>query len=106
VQDWTEGLVQIPERGVPMEDWWNSAMLSTTKQIKTQRASISIYTAWNLGRNAIVEYLKEFQRLLREFFSSSKRKWPLEQLHAASLSPLLLLNDIVSIEFRVQLFYM
>jgi mannosylglycoprotein endo-beta-mannosidase len=50
VQVWTEGLVHIPERGVPMEDWWNSTMLSTTKQIKTQRASISIYTAWNLWK--------------------------------------------------------
>lgn len=48
VSVWTEGLVQMPDDGIGIEDWWNGAVSGLSKELKRRKAAILIYTVWNL----------------------------------------------------------
>jgi hypothetical protein len=48
VANWLDGMVQQPERTATLEDWWNSSLMNTSGLIKKQKASIMIYTTWNI----------------------------------------------------------
>ncbi|CAO2206826.1 unnamed protein product [Urochloa humidicola] len=50
VAHWTDGLVQIPYLTVGMECWWNYSLTGLPKNIKRDKASIMIYTTWNLWK--------------------------------------------------------
>ncbi|KAF8688277.1 hypothetical protein HU200_042330 [Digitaria exilis] len=46
----TGGLLQVPLHGLSMEEWWNSNLQGREKKQQIRRASLMIYTAWNLWR--------------------------------------------------------
>ena len=48
VGQWTEGLIQVPQSGCLLQDWWNSMMQGRSTLNRRQAAMISIYTAWNI----------------------------------------------------------
>ena len=48
VGQWTEGLIQVPQSGCLLQDWWNSMMQGRSTLNRRQAATISIYTAWNI----------------------------------------------------------
>jgi len=50
VAQWTEGLVAVPDREAKMEHWWNGSLTGIPKSIKREKASILIYTAWNIWK--------------------------------------------------------
>ncbi|KAF8665960.1 hypothetical protein HU200_054046 [Digitaria exilis] len=40
----------VPDRDVSMERWWNQTLAGLPKTIKRDRASLMIYTVWNLWK--------------------------------------------------------
>jgi len=48
VQEWTEGLIHIPDPGLTIQEWWNSSVLAVPRQLRTRVAAIYMYTAWNI----------------------------------------------------------
>ncbi|KAF8779396.1 hypothetical protein HU200_002664 [Digitaria exilis] len=48
VNQWSNGLVLIPDRQQGMERWWNDALAGLPKNTKQQRATLMTYTAWNI----------------------------------------------------------
>jgi hypothetical protein len=45
---WTEGMVQVPEQHLNIEDWWNLSVVSNDKKVRKVKAALLIYVAWNL----------------------------------------------------------
>ncbi|CAO2169178.1 unnamed protein product [Urochloa humidicola] len=50
VVDWCAGLVQLPQRDLSIEDWWNQSLEGTPRETKRQKAAIMIYTVWNIWK--------------------------------------------------------
>ncbi|CAN6171901.1 unnamed protein product [Urochloa humidicola] len=50
VAKWTDNLVQVPPRTGSVEDWWNSSLCGLPKKTKQQRATIMMYTTWNIWK--------------------------------------------------------
>jgi len=48
VQEWTEGLIHIPDPGLTIQEWWNSSVLAVPRQLRTRVAAIYMYKAWNI----------------------------------------------------------
>ncbi|KAF8689349.1 hypothetical protein HU200_041888 [Digitaria exilis] len=46
----TDGMVQVPSDGIQTEEWWNSEMAKLPKNLKRNKATILIYTAWNVWK--------------------------------------------------------
>lgn len=50
VNRWSEGLVMIPDRTIELLQWWNDAFVGMPKNNKRDRASLMIYTVWNIWK--------------------------------------------------------
>lgn len=50
VQNWTEGLVSVPNSETSVEEWWNRALAGQAKEQRRRKASIMIYTTWNIWK--------------------------------------------------------
>ena len=45
--EWS-GFVQAPDQNAEMEDWWKMELANLPKQVRTTKAAILRYTAWNI----------------------------------------------------------
>jgi len=48
VHIWTEGLINILELAITVQEWWNSSIQAAEAQERNKVAAILIYTAWNV----------------------------------------------------------
>ena len=45
---WTEGLINILELAITVQEWWNSSIQAAGAQDRNKVAAILIYTAWKI----------------------------------------------------------
>lgn len=45
-----EGLVLLLDSSHCLADWWNNSLTDISRELKTKRASIMIYTVWNIWK--------------------------------------------------------
>ena len=50
VRDWSAGIVQVPEPGAEIEDWWKNSLKNLPKDERRTVAALLIYTAWNIWK--------------------------------------------------------
>jgi len=47
---WSAGLVQVPEPGLEIDDWWKSSLNNLSKADRRIAAGLLMYTAWNIWK--------------------------------------------------------
>jgi hypothetical protein len=77
VAGWTDGLIHPPDRQANLELWWNEALSATSGKEKIKKASIMIYTAWNIWK----------ERNRRVFAKKTTRPRRILQLIKGDLAP-------------------
>ncbi|CAN6296602.1 unnamed protein product [Urochloa humidicola] len=88
VQQWCEGLVQIPQREMGIEDWWNLSLAGTSKQIRRSKATIMIYTVWNIWKERnrrVFEGISATPQRVMALIKEEMSIW--ESAYAADVSP-------------------
>ncbi|CAN6246948.1 unnamed protein product [Urochloa humidicola] len=50
VANWAGNLVQLPRPESSLQDWWNASLNGLPKKLKQKRATLLIYTAWNVWK--------------------------------------------------------
>jgi hypothetical protein len=70
VAGWTDGLIRPPDRQAILEPWWNEALSATSGEEKIKKASIMIYTAWNIRKERNRRVFEKKRQHSREEFCS------------------------------------
>jgi len=47
---WTQDLVKMPTEGLPIAAWWEQELAGLPKKLRRTKASLMMYTAWNLWK--------------------------------------------------------
>ncbi|RLN40830.1 hypothetical protein C2845_PM01G13320 [Panicum miliaceum] len=50
MRNWSAGLVQVPDPGLEIEDWWKSSLNNLPKADRRIAAGLLMYTAWNIWK--------------------------------------------------------
>ena len=48
--DWSQQLVQSPQNGIQILDWWEKELAHLPKKIRKIKAATMMYCAWNLWK--------------------------------------------------------
>jgi hypothetical protein len=48
VAHWSDGVVQVPDSAASLEGWRNSSLAALAPEFKKHKATLMIYTVWNL----------------------------------------------------------
>jgi len=50
MEDWSGGLVRVPEQGLQIEDWWRNLLMHLPKKERRVAAALLMYTVWNIWK--------------------------------------------------------
>ena len=50
MEDWSGGLVRVPEQGLQIEDWWRNLLMHLPKKERRVAAGLLMYTVWNIWK--------------------------------------------------------
>ena len=50
--DWTQQLLQPPQNGILIIDWWQKELAQMPKKTRKTKAAMMMYCAWNLWKES------------------------------------------------------
>ena len=50
MEDWSGGLVRVPEQGLQIEGWWRNSLMHLPKKERRVAAALLMYTVWNIWK--------------------------------------------------------
>ena len=79
--DWSQQLVQPPQNGIQILDWWEKELAHLPKKIRKIKAAMMMYCAWNLweerNRRVFEQKIKSPAEVIQEIkHEVHTRNWP------------------------------
>ena len=88
MKDWSAGLVQVPEPGLAIEDWWKASLSHLPKDERKIAAALLMYTTWNIWKERNRRIFEGVSLPATQVFVSIKEEFGLRKvaLRAPSVS--------------------